>query len=477
MRLGLSYSVSDTGTIPMVRVGDLTRPIRWQAVQRAEVEASDVSDLLLQDGDILLARSGVGSVGNVQAVVNPPVAVFASYVIRIRPAQGWHGLYVCYYLKSPAGQRALHERAQGATILNLSASRISSIAIPQVSLSQQRAIAAALQDAEASYLSAEEKLEQAKAGIEHLKRRIYVSAIESTEIREDSDSWDVTDLGTIADNRDRGRVPLNADERKQVNGDVPYYGASGVIDHVNGSTHDGTFVLVSEDGRNLLNRNLNIAFVASGKFWANNHVHILEPHSSILPEFLALQINSLDLKGFVTGTDQAKLSQSALNRIPIRVPSLDVQRTLLQIAAELESSYIRLLNKQGLVASHLSTAWAEILDQAFRSTDTSIRSLALEEALQWLEEVVPMLRSDLGEVGLSDVSSSGAGQASRDQQSGSPSGWLTVKQAFNDRYQKIPPDELEETVDDFYAWLKSSLISGEVELKREDEEAYLRIRP
>src|SRR5258708_10538943 len=93
MRLGLPYSASESGTVPMIRAGDLARPIRWQDVGRVEVRTSDVRDFLLRDGDLLLARSGVASVGNVQVALDPPIAVFASYVIRIRPLQDWHGLY------------------------------------------------------------------------------------------------------------------------------------------------------------------------------------------------------------------------------------------------------------------------------------------------------------------------------------------------------------------------------------------------
>lgn len=478
MRLGLSLSVSDSGNIPMIRVGDLVRPIRWQDVQRAQVRPNDIRDFLLRDGDVLLARSGVGSVGNVQVAIDPPTAVFASYVIRIRPLHDWHGPYICYYLKSPMGRHALHSRAQGATIVNLSTSRISSIEIPEVSLSEQGATAARLQAAETAYLSTEDKLAQGKAGIEQLKRQLYASAIEASEVSEDADSWDVSDLPSITDNLDRARVPLNEDMRRQISGNIPYYGASGIIDHVNDSTHEGTHVLISEDGNNLLSRRSDIAFVASGRFWANNHVHILRPHNEILPEFLALQINSLDLSSLVTGTAQPKLPQTTLNTIAVRVPSLDVQRTILRAATELENTYDRLLDNQKLVTSNLSAAWAEVLDDAFRFDRIGVRTLDLEEASEWLDEVAPMLRSMVSEKKSTGPSASPRRPA--EVQSGvssTPTGWLAVRQLFSMRYPKVVPDELDDMVDDFYGWLKASLRSGEVDIRRDGEETYLRIRP
>src|SRR5437016_71547 len=83
-RLGWSSSASPSGEFPMVRVGDLAGKIDWARVLPSETTPANVDEYLLQDGDVLLARSGVGSVGNVQVVASPPRAIFASYILRIR---------------------------------------------------------------------------------------------------------------------------------------------------------------------------------------------------------------------------------------------------------------------------------------------------------------------------------------------------------------------------------------------------------
>ena len=81
-------------------------------------------------------------------------------------------------------------------------------------------------------------------------------------------------LGELAENRDSKRKPITSSSREP--GKIPYYGASGIVDYVKGYIFDGEYLLVSEDGANLIARNTPIAFSISGKSWVNNHAHVLE---------------------------------------------------------------------------------------------------------------------------------------------------------------------------------------------------------
>src|SRR5690606_3722486 len=92
-------------------------------------------------------------------------------------------------------------------------------------------------------------------------------------------------------------------------GPYPYYGASGVIDHVAEFIFDGDFVLLAEDGANILNRSTPIAFKANGRFWVNNHAHVLRPKSGIDHDFLTEYLESLNFERFNTGTTQPKLNR------------------------------------------------------------------------------------------------------------------------------------------------------------------------
>ena len=115
-------------------------------------------------------------------------------------------------------------------------------------------------------------------------------------------------------------------------GSYPYYGASGVIDSVNDYLFDGTYLLITEDG-NLLSKGSLIAFEASGKFWVNNHAHIVQSYGDIPLGYLKAYANHVNLEGYVTGTTRPKLTQAALNSIPIPLPPLAEQR---RIVAEVE---------------------------------------------------------------------------------------------------------------------------------------------
>jgi len=127
--------------------------------------------------------------------------------------------------------------------------------------------------------------------------------------------WQWIQLGQYVENLDGRRVPVSQKEREARRGDFPYYGASGVIDSIDGHTHDGEFVLIGEDGANLLTRSKPIAFQAKGKIWVNNHAHVLRCKPGYSNAYLAYYINSIDLSPYVTGTAQPKLSQSMMNKI------------------------------------------------------------------------------------------------------------------------------------------------------------------
>ena len=146
--------------------------------------------------------------------------------------------------------------------------------------------------------------------------------------------WKTTELGEIIDLFDSRRIPLNSRDRQQRQGQFPYYGAQGVIDHVDDFIFDGRYILVAEDGENLNSRKLPLALVADGKFWVNNHAHILRAKPGVADDtFLLHFLNSTDIKPFVTGAAQPKLSQANLRLIPVFLPSLPIQRRIAGILA------------------------------------------------------------------------------------------------------------------------------------------------
>jgi len=130
--------------------------------------------------------------------------------------------------------------------------------------------------------------------------------------------WVEKHLGCLAENLDSKRIPITKSERKS--GDVPYYGASGVVDHVADYIFNEDLLLVSEDGANLLARTYPIAFSISGKAWVNNHAHVLRFSNRTLQRIVEYYLNSISLAAYVSGMAQPKLNQKALNTISIPVP-------------------------------------------------------------------------------------------------------------------------------------------------------------
>ncbi|WP_027148523.1 restriction endonuclease subunit S [Methylobacter tundripaludum] len=144
--------------------------------------------------------------------------------------------------------------------------------------------------------------------------------------------WQTKTLNQITENLDNKRVPITKADR--VNGEYPYYGASGIVDYVAGYIFDCDTLLVSEDGANLLARSTPIAFPASGKYWVNNHAHILKFENMITQRFVEMYLESIPLDRYITGAAQPKLNQMALNSIPIPVAPFFEQQRIVRILGE-----------------------------------------------------------------------------------------------------------------------------------------------
>ena len=125
-------------------------------------------------------------------------------------------------------------------------------------------------------------------------------------------------LGELAENLDSKRKPIRSGLRDV--GNIPYYGASGIVDYVKDYIFDGDFLLVSEDGANLLARSTPIAFSVSGKSWVNNHAHVLKFETYAERRYVEYYLNSIDLTPYISGSAQPKLNQKNLNGIKIPNP-------------------------------------------------------------------------------------------------------------------------------------------------------------
>ncbi|MDE5590066.1 MAG: restriction endonuclease subunit S [Acetatifactor sp.] len=133
----------------------------------------------------------------------------------------------------------------------------------------------------------------------------------------------------MSENCDRQRKPITKGKRNA--GKYPYYGASGIVDYVSDYIFDGDYLLVSEDGANLLARSTPIAFSISGKNWVNNHAHVLKFDTYELRRYVEIYLNSIDLSKYISGGAQPKLNKENLNKISIPVPSAKCVKYIVDI--------------------------------------------------------------------------------------------------------------------------------------------------
>ncbi len=193
--------------------------------------------------------------------------------------------------------------------------------------------------------------------------KVYNEAAELPELPE---SWGVVPFGNLVVNHDGRRVPVKSTDRHGRQGLFPYYGASGIIDHVDSYLFHGDFLLISEDGANLLARVTPIAFRARGRFWVNNHAHVVQSRQGVSEAFLELAINGRDIRNFVTGSAQPKLTQAALNAMPIAVPSTAEQNEIVRRVEQLLALADTMKGRIAAAAKRLDKSSQAVLARAFR---------------------------------------------------------------------------------------------------------------
>ena len=122
------------------------------------------------------------------------------------------------------------------------------------------------------------------------------------------------------------RKPIEKGERKS--GIYPYYGASGIIDYVEDYIFDEELILLSEDGANILNRNYRVCFLANGKYWVNNHAHVMKSKTGNVNKFICEQLESFDYTIYNEATAQPKLNQETCKNLKLQIPCLEEQQKI-----------------------------------------------------------------------------------------------------------------------------------------------------
>ncbi len=229
--------------------------------------------------------------------------------------------------------------ASGSTRFGLSNSGIAKTPLTIPPLPQQRKIAKILTTVDNLIEKTEAliaKYQSIKQGMMHdlftrgvdAKGKLRPPQSEAPELYKQSElgwipkEWEVERLVDASDFLDGKRVPLKQEVRDLIEGEYPYYGASGIIDFINDYIFDDELILVGEDGENVISRNLPLAFKVTGKCWVNNHAHVLKPHKNVDIDYLTEFLEALDYKNIVSGSAQPKINQQKLAKTMVVLPTL-----------------------------------------------------------------------------------------------------------------------------------------------------------
>ncbi|MEZ4330896.1 MAG: restriction endonuclease subunit S [Myxococcota bacterium] len=231
------------------------------------------------------------------------------------------------------------------SIAHLGVNRFADLKVLCPPLPEQRKIAAILS-------SVDEVIEKTEAVIEHLQvvkmammQELLTRGLpgrhtryKQTEIGEIPAEWEVLRLDETFDILDKHRKPLNKAERSKMQGVIPYYGANGVVDHVDKWLFDQPLVLMAEDGGYFDEyESRHIAYLVDGKSWVNNHAHVLSAKPGFCREWLYYVLVHRDVRPYINSGTRTKLNQADMRRIPMPVPSFDEQEAIATGLATIDS--------------------------------------------------------------------------------------------------------------------------------------------
>ena len=267
--------------------------------------------------------------------------------VVLRPNANYNKKFIMYGMNADGYAEHANMIARGATMSRISRSQLGQFWLAFPNIEEQQAIADFLDKECAQIDSIAADLEKQIDLLQQYKKSLITETVtkgldKSVPMKDSEvewigkipEHWKAKRLKYVMNNFDAQRKPIEAQNRSQ-DGEIlyDYYGASGAIDKIDDYIFDETSILIGEDGANLVLRNLPLIYIATGKYWVNNHAHILRPKSESDLYYMAYQMEIIDYSQFITGSAQPKLSQENLNNVFLVVPPLNEQR---RIASYLE---------------------------------------------------------------------------------------------------------------------------------------------
>jgi type I restriction enzyme S subunit len=276
--------------------------------------------------DIIINKIANAGATYIMPHLNRPVSL-AMNLFMLRTNSSNSGKYIYYKIRNKEFRLRALSSGTGTKTITKQDVKTFKLEIPD--LPEQQKIA--------SFLSAvDEKIQRLtkkKALLEDYKKGL-MHELFSGQLRfkdekgKDYPDWEEKRLGDVSTFLDGRRKPIKSGDRSKMQGEYPYYGASGIIDHVNNYIFDEEIILLGEDGENIISRNLPLAFRVSGKCWINNHAHVIKPNENTDIDFLTYSLERINYEPYNTGTAQPKLNQAVCRSLPLNLPSYPEQQKI-----------------------------------------------------------------------------------------------------------------------------------------------------
>jgi len=326
-----SKDYENIGDLKVVRGMNVTEgKLRWGDDSRFwNHSIKDLKKYLIELDDIVIGMDG-SKIGKNRAITreNDLPSILAQRVARIQAIPNITcQKYIWQLINNDYFENYIDNIQTGTTIPHISLGQIGNFEVKLPPLQEQQSIASilsAIDDKIENNLAINKTLEEMAMA---LYKHWFVDfgpfqdgEFVESELGMIPKGWEVKRLDELADILNTKRIPLSTNQRSKRKGKYPYYGASGVIDYIDDYVFDGEYVLVSEDGENLRSRSTPIAFSAFGKFWVNNHAHILKEKEIGYNYLIICHFSQLDMNPYLTGAVQPKLNKQNLLQIGISMP-------------------------------------------------------------------------------------------------------------------------------------------------------------
>lgn len=305
---------------------------------------------VLATGDIVFSR--VGSVDRCSYVDEEHNGwMFSGRCLRVRPSEYIHPLYLYYYFCREETRQFVRNIAVGATMPSINTKLLGEVPIAVPDMKIQKTVSNILS-------TIDDKIElnnKINANLQQQAQAIFKSWFVDFEPFQDGEfveselgpipkGWRVGSVADIVNIHDSKRIPLSGAQRQRMEKKIyPYYGAASLMDYVENYIFDGIYLLLGEDGTVMDDKGYPILQYVWGKFWVNNHAHVLTGKCGYSVESLYLLFLNTPVKSIVTGAVQAKISQSNLKAIQVIVPSQEV----LDKFNELIQPYFSMIRQKG----------------------------------------------------------------------------------------------------------------------------------